>query len=239
MNFFPSPREARPSGLHSLCGALPVAQSSCVQSSTGDTNLSTLPSQISSPLNPQQHHQHSSPASQTPGRSTIHLQPYFQTPPHPSRQCPNMELPLPLPPKLSRMQLPESALMNLEMTPVSDYVNLRPLTDILNRIHFQALASRPSWKVLQNPPHTEQYLRGSDQELRPQIYPAAQEYIDQQFTLNSMLSSQTDHRSQMDYVSGRPLTEYYCEQQTGKWSLSVIELCLILLLISSRLHCSA
>lgn len=127
-----------------------------------------------------------------------------------------MELPLPLPPKLSRMQLPESALRNLEMTPVSDYVNLRPLTDILNRIHFRSFASGPPGKVLQNPPQPEQYLRGSDRELHPQIYPAAQEYIDQQFTLNSMLSSQTEHRSQMDYVSARPLTEYYCEQQTGK-----------------------
>ncbi|XP_016416638.1 T-box transcription factor TBX6L [Sinocyclocheilus rhinocerous] len=204
-----SPREARPSSLHSLCAALPVAQSFCVQSSTGDTNLS-------SPLNPQQHHHHCSPASQTPGRSIIQLQPYFQTPPHPSRQCPDMELPLPLPPKLSRMQLPESALRNLEMTPGSDYANLRPLTDILNRIHFRALASGPSGKVLQNPPQPEQYLRGSDRELRPQIYPALQEYIDQQFTLNSMLSSQTEHRSQMDYVSARPQTEYYCEQQPGK-----------------------
>ncbi|XP_043094830.1 T-box transcription factor TBX6L [Puntigrus tetrazona] len=206
-----SPREARPSSFHSLCAALPVAQSSCVQSSTGDVNLSRLPSQISSPLNPQQHH-HSSPASQTPGRSILQLQPYFQPPPHPSRQCPDMELPLPLPPKLSRMQLPESALRNLEMNPVSDCINPRPLTNILNRIHFRSLASGPSVKVLQNPPQGEQYLRGADRELRPQIYPAVQEYIDQQF----VLSSQTEHRSQMDYISARPLTEYYCEQQTGK-----------------------
>ncbi|RXN23536.1 T-box transcription factor TBX6L-like protein [Labeo rohita] len=213
-NFFPSPREARSSSLHSLCAALPVAQSSCVQTSTVD--LSRLPSQISSPLNPQQHHHHSSPASQTPGRSIIQLQPYFRTTPHPSRQCPDMELPLPLPPKLSRMQLPESALRNLEMTPVSDYVNPRPLTDILNRIHFRALASGPSGKVLQNPPQPEQYLRGSDRELRPQIYPAVHEYIDQQFTLNSMLNSQTEHRSQMDYANAKSLTEYYCEQQTRK-----------------------
>ncbi|XP_067263837.1 T-box transcription factor TBX6L [Chanodichthys erythropterus] len=213
-----SPREARPSSLHNLCASLPMAQSSCVQSSTADTNLSRLPSQISSPLNPQQHHHHhhSSPASQTPGRSIIQLQPYFLTPPHPSRQCPDVELPLPLPPKLSRMQLPESALRNLEMTPVSDYVNPRPLTNILNRIHFRPLASGPSGKGLQNPPHPEQYLRGSERELLPQIYPAVQEYIDQQFTLNSMLNSQTEHRSQMDYVSARPLTEYYSEQQTGK-----------------------
>ncbi|XP_026067076.1 T-box transcription factor TBX6L-like [Carassius auratus] len=202
-----SPREARPSSLHSL------AQSFCIQSSTGDTDLSRLPSQISSPLNPQQHHhQHSSP-----GRSIIQLQPYFQTPPHPSRQCPDMELPLPLPPKLSRMQLPESALRNPEMTSVFDYANLRPLTDILNRIHFRALASGPSGKVLPNPPQPEQYLRGSERELRPQIYPAFQEHIDQQFTLNGMRSSQTEHRSQMDYVSARySLTEYHCEQQTGK-----------------------
>lgn len=217
---FSSPREARPSSLHNLCASLPMAQSSCVQSSTADTNLSRMPSQISSPLNPQQHHHHhhhsSSPASQTPGRSIIQLQPYFLTPPHPSRQCPDMELPLPLPPKLSRMQLPESALRNLEMTPVSDYVNPRPLTDILNRIHFRPLASGPSGKGLQNPPNPEQYLRGSERELFPQIYPAVQEYIDQQFTLNSMLNSQTEHRSQMDYVSARPLTEYYSEQQTGK-----------------------
>ncbi|XP_026106589.1 T-box transcription factor TBX6L-like isoform X1 [Carassius auratus] len=194
-----SPREARPS-LHSLCAALPVAQSSCVQSSTGDGHLSTLPSQISSP------------ASQTPGTSIIQPQPYFRTPPHPSRQCPDMELPLPMPPKLSRMQLPGSALRNLEMIPVSDYVSPRPLTNILNWIHSRALASGTSGKVLQNPPEPEQYLRGSDRELHPQIYPAVQKYIDQQFPLNS----QTEHRSQMDYVSGRPLTEYYCDQQTGK-----------------------
>uniref|UniRef100_A0A8C1S683 T-box transcription factor 16, like n=1 Tax=Cyprinus carpio TaxID=7962 RepID=A0A8C1S683_CYPCA len=211
-----SPREARPSSLHSLCAALPVAQSSCIQSSTGDGHLSTLPSQISSPLNPQQHNHHSSPASQTPGRSIIQLQPYFQTPPHPSRQCPDMELPLPLPPKLSRMQLPGSALRNLEMIQISNYVSPRPLTDILNRIHFRALASGPSGKVLQYPPQPEQYLRGSDRELHPQIYPAVQKYIDQQFTLNSMLNSQTEHRSQMDFVSARALAEYYCDQQTGK-----------------------
>ncbi|CAM4539707.1 unnamed protein product [Leuciscus chuanchicus] len=206
-----SPREARPSSLHSLCAALPMAQSSCVQSSTADTNLSRLPSQISSPLN-----HHYSPASQTPGRSIIQLQSYFPTPPHPSRQCPDMELPLPLPPKLSRMQLPESVLRNLEMTPVYDYINPRPFTDILNRIHFRPLDSGPTGKGLQHPHHPEQFLRGSERELRPQIYPAVQEYIDQQFTLNSMLNSQTEHRSQMDYVSARPLTEYYCEQQTGK-----------------------
>uniref|UniRef100_A0A671LZY9 T-box transcription factor 16, like n=1 Tax=Sinocyclocheilus anshuiensis TaxID=1608454 RepID=A0A671LZY9_9TELE len=217
VNFFASPREARPSSLHSLCAALPVAQSSCVQSSTGDGHLSTLPSQISSPLNPQQHNHHSSPASQTPGRSIIQLQPCFRTPPHPSRQCPDMELPLPLPPKLSCMQLPGSALRNLEMTPVSDYVRgPRPLTNILNRIHFRTLVSGPSGKVLQNPPQPEQYLRGSDRELHPQIYPAVQKCTDQQFTLNSMLNIQTEHRSQMDYVSARPLTEYYSDQQTGK-----------------------
>uniref|UniRef100_A0A673LPV0 T-box transcription factor 16, like n=1 Tax=Sinocyclocheilus rhinocerous TaxID=307959 RepID=A0A673LPV0_9TELE len=189
-----SPREARPSSLHSLCAALPVSQSSCVQSSTGDGHLSTLPSQISSSLNPQQHNQHSSPSSQTPGRSIIQLQPYFRTPPHPSRQCPDMELPLPLPPKLSHM----------------------PLTNILNRIHFRTLVSGPSGKVLQNPPQPEQYLRGSDRELHLQIYPAVQKYTDQQFTLNSMLNIQTERRSQMDYVSARPLTEYYSDQQTGK-----------------------
>uniref|UniRef100_A0A672K2Y8 T-box domain-containing protein n=1 Tax=Sinocyclocheilus grahami TaxID=75366 RepID=A0A672K2Y8_SINGR len=223
VHFFPSPREARPSSLHSLCAALPVAQSSCVQSSTGDGHLSTLPSQISSPLNPQQHNHHNSPASQTPGRSIIQLQPCFRTPPHPSRQCPDMELPLPLPPKLSRMQLPESALRNLEMTPVSDYVRgPRPLTNILNRIHFRTLVSGPSGKVLQNSPKPEQYLHGSDRELHPQIYPAVQKYTDQQFTLNSMLNIQTEHRSQMDHVSARPLTEYYSDQQTGKLSFSGI-----------------
>ncbi|XP_039505816.1 T-box transcription factor TBX6L [Pimephales promelas] len=195
-----SPREARPSSLRSLCASLPMAQSSCVQSSTADPNLSRLPSQISSPLN---HHHHSSPTSQTPGRSIIQLQTYFPTSPHPSRQCPDMELP----PKLSRMQLPESVLRNLEMTPVYDYVNPRPFTDILNRIHFRPLASGTAGKGLQNPHHPEQYSRGSERELRPQIYPAAQEYIDQQFTLN---------RSQMDYVNARPLTEYYGEQQIGK-----------------------
>lgn len=171
-----------------------MAQSSCVQSS-----------QTSSPRN---HHS----TSQTPGRSIIQLQSYFHTPPHPSRQCPDVELPLPLPPKLSRMQLPESVLRNLEMTPVYDYVNPRPFTDILNRLHFRPLASGPAGKSLQNPHHPEQFLRGSERELRPQIYSAVQEHIDQQFTLNS----QTEHRSQMDYISARPLTEYYCEQQTGK-----------------------
>ncbi|XP_042613283.1 T-box transcription factor TBX6L-like isoform X2 [Cyprinus carpio] len=85
-----------------------------------------------------------------------------------------------------------------------------------NRIHFRALASGPSGKVLQYPPQPEQYLRGSDRELHPQIYPAVQKYIDQQFTLNSMLNSQTEHRSQMDFVSARALAEYYCDQQTGK-----------------------
>ncbi|KAL0192997.1 hypothetical protein M9458_011293, partial [Cirrhinus mrigala] len=145
------------SSLHSLCAALPVAQSSCVH---------RLPSQISSPLNPQQHHHHSSPASQTPGRSIIQLQPYFRTPPHPSRQCPDMELPLPLPPKLSRMQLPESALRNLEMTPVSDYVNPRPLTDILNRIHFRASCKIPPNLSITSVAPTESCVRRFIQQFR-------------------------------------------------------------------------
>ncbi|XP_051531267.1 T-box transcription factor TBX6L [Myxocyprinus asiaticus] len=215
-----SPNEARPSSLLSFCAALPTPQSYCAQSSSVDTNLSRLQSQISGPLTPQQQHPHS-PASQTPSRSIIHpiqamnpqLQPYFRTPPHPSHQCPDMEL-LSLPPKLSRTQIPESALRNLEMNPTFDYINPRPLNNILNRI--QVLASGTSGKVSQH----EQYLQESEREHRPHIYPAVQEYIGQQFVLNNMLTqqardSQSEHRSQMDYPTARPQTEYYCKQYNG------------------------
>ncbi|XP_073805872.1 T-box transcription factor TBX6L isoform X2 [Danio rerio] len=161
---FSSPRE---SNLNSVCAALPVSQLS-----TGHTSFSRL--------NPQETHHNSRPK--------IQLQP-----PHPSLQCHDLELRLPLPPKLSRVQLSESALRNLEMSPLSDCANPRPLTNILNRSCFRA--STPSGKLLPNPPQPEQFLRGSERE----IYPAVQEYTDQQFTLNS----QTEHRPHM-----RPLTEY-------------------------------
>lgn len=186
----PSPNEVRPTILHNLCTAPPMSQSS----PTVEMNLNRLPSHISSPLIPQHHHH--SPLSQTPCRSMI--QPYFETPPHHSRQCPDMELPLSLPPKLSRMQLPESALKNLEMTTSSNFVHLRPLTNILNGIQARALSSGPPEKVLQGLSQHEQYLRETERET--QIYPDVQEYIGQQFALNSMLvqqarDSQNEHRS--------------------------------------------
>ncbi|KAI7812520.1 T-box transcription factor TBX6L [Triplophysa rosa] len=179
----------------------------------------------SSPLIPQHHHH--SPISQTPCRSIINPiqtknpQPYFGTPPHHSRQCPDMDLPLSLPPKLSRMQLPESALKNLEMTASPNFVHLRPLTNILNRIQAQALSSGTSENVLQNLSQHEQYLRETEREPNPQIYPDVHEHIGQQFALNSMLvqqarDRQNEHRSQIDYPNARPFVDYYCNQNTAK-----------------------
>nr|XP_055056006.1 T-box transcription factor TBX6L [Misgurnus anguillicaudatus] len=212
-----SPNCIRPSSLQNLHTALPMVQSSCTQSSTVESNLNRLPSQLSSPLIP--HHYHHSPVTQTPCRSIIHpiqaqnpqLQPYFQTPPHNTRQCPEVDLQLSLPPKLSRMQLPESALKNLEMTPA----HFRPLTNILNRIQIRA-----SEKVIQNFSQHEQYPRETERELRPQIYPDVQEYIGQQFALNGMQAQQArdnqdDHRLQMDFSNARQALEYY-KQHNGK-----------------------
>ncbi|XP_036379182.1 T-box transcription factor TBX6L [Megalops cyprinoides] len=50
------------------------------------------------------------------------------------RQQPEFECTLPFPPKVSRVQLPESTLRSLEMSLPSDPSGPRPLSDILNRI---------------------------------------------------------------------------------------------------------
>ncbi|XP_056601088.1 T-box transcription factor TBX6L [Triplophysa dalaica] len=217
-----SPNEVGPSILHNLRTAPPMSQSS----PTVEINLlNRLPSHISSPLIPQYHHH--SPISQTPCRPMIHpiptknQQPYFGTPPHHYRQCPDMELPLSLPPKLSRIQLPESALKNLEMTASSSFVHMRPLTNILNRIQAQALSSGTSENVLQNLSQHEQYLRETEREPHPHIYPDVQEFIGQQFALNSMMvqqarDSQNEDRSHINYPNARPFVDYYCNQNTAK-----------------------
>ncbi|XP_065122849.2 T-box transcription factor TBX6L [Paramisgurnus dabryanus] len=208
-----SPNCVRASSLQNLRTALPMVQSSCTQSSTVEINLNRLQSQLSSPLIPHHHHQHS-PIIQPIQAQNPQLQPYFQTPSHHTRQCPEVDLPLSLPPKLSRMQLPESALKNLEMTPA----HFKPLTNILNRIQVRAFASE---KVQQNFSQHEQYPRETQRELPSQIYPDVQEYIGQQFALNSMQAQQArdnqdDHRLQIDFSYARPPFEYYSKQHNGK-----------------------
>ncbi|KAM6970628.1 T-box transcription factor TBX6L [Aplochiton taeniatus] len=56
-----------------------------------------------------------------------------QNPPH--SQHDELDFLLPLPPKVSRMQLPESTLRSLETSPLCSPRSPQPLTDILNRIH--------------------------------------------------------------------------------------------------------
>lgn len=68
-----------------------------------------------------------------------------------------------LPPKLSRMQLPESVFTSLDSNP-------KPLSDIFNTIQARVVA-----KDLQINPQHEQIASGSHREAKAQIFPAVQD----------------------------------------------------------------
>ncbi|TRY94449.1 hypothetical protein DNTS_011370 [Danionella cerebrum] len=145
-----------------------------------------------------------------PSPSTQH---HFQLPPPHSHTGPSeAEQPLSLPPKLSRMSLPESTLRNLDMNQLSEHATPTPFANILNRIQFRALVAGPPVKVLPQHPQLEHFLHGAEREPRSQMYPTVHQYTDQQFTMNS----QTEPRAMMNYASVRPLTQFYCQLQTGK-----------------------
>uniref|UniRef100_A0A3B4BYE4 T-box domain-containing protein n=1 Tax=Pygocentrus nattereri TaxID=42514 RepID=A0A3B4BYE4_PYGNA len=88
---------------------------------------------------------------------------------------PDMDQSLPLPPKLSRVNLPENALRSLEMGSVLDHLNPWPLSNILNRIHARAEASGNAGKAVQGQPQHEQLPLVLERDTRPPFFPAAQD----------------------------------------------------------------
>uniref|UniRef100_A0AAR2KFI9 T-box domain-containing protein n=1 Tax=Pygocentrus nattereri TaxID=42514 RepID=A0AAR2KFI9_PYGNA len=117
---------------------------------------------------------HSPAAHQAyPIQAKLH-QPHLQLQPHPHPQ-PDMDQSLPLPPKLSRVNLPENALRSLEMGSVLDHLNPWPLSNILNRIHARAEASGNAGKAVQGQPQHEQLPLVLERDTRPPFFPAAQD----------------------------------------------------------------
>ncbi|KAL0994406.1 hypothetical protein UPYG_G00121820 [Umbra pygmaea] len=97
------------------------------------------------------------------------------------------DYPLPLPPKVSRMQLPESALRSLEMMP-SPFLSGRPqpLIDILNRIHGSAVHSgTPQEQLFQALYQGPELLVDSDPR-PPKPYPTLPDHESQNKPLHSL-----------------------------------------------------
>uniref|UniRef100_A0A3B1K5B4 T-box transcription factor 16, like n=1 Tax=Astyanax mexicanus TaxID=7994 RepID=A0A3B1K5B4_ASTMX len=102
---------------------------------------------------------------QSQSQLQLHLQPQ-----------PDLDQSLPLPPKLSRVNLPESALRSLEMGSVLDHLGPpRPLSDILNRIHARGVASGSPGKAVQGLPQPDQLPSGLERDVRAPFFPAAQD----------------------------------------------------------------
>ncbi|XP_076867778.1 T-box transcription factor TBX6L isoform X2 [Brachyhypopomus gauderio] len=155
---FVRPDEARPSRLQYVCASLPVSRTTRAPSPNGEQSYPRLPAQDGI-QNPTAHH---------------HICP-LQTKlllPQPEPRS-DLEQSLPLPPKLRRMQLSESALRSLEESPALVHTGPRPLADILNRIHAQVSTSSSPGRTLQG--QNEQAASGSQREVRPPCLPAAQD----------------------------------------------------------------
>ncbi|XP_049322342.1 T-box transcription factor TBX6L isoform X2 [Astyanax mexicanus] len=181
------PDPARLSSLQYICSPLPVAHSAQSQSPLAELTLPRRPSQNGRTLvvphqqqQQQQHHRsqglHSPAAAhpafpiqtklhQSQSQLQLHLQPQ-----------PDLDQSLPLPPKLSRVNLPESALRSLEMGSVLDHLGPpRPLSDILNRIHARGVASGSPGKAVQGLPQPDQLPSGLERDARAPFFPAAQD----------------------------------------------------------------
>lgn len=169
------------------------------------------------------------PHHQGPGAPDL---PYQLPPDHqvePQHQA-GFDYPLPLPPKVSRMHLPESALRCLDMSPSSDPGSLWPLTNILNRIHSRGASGSPG-KLLE-----AQYERprlGLDRQLRPQPYAPPPEHTGDYLSLHSTLQYQNSllgsvgplrdsHvnprvlSSTLEFSYKTPLLDFFLEVQNGR-----------------------
>ncbi|XP_072516283.1 T-box transcription factor TBX6L [Salminus brasiliensis] len=173
------PDPARLSSLQYMCPSLPVAHSSPSLSPLAELSLPRHPSQGGRTLVvPQQQQQHRgqglhSPAAAHPAypiQTKLH-QPQPQLQPQP-----DLDQSLPLPPKLSRVNLPESALRSLEMGSVFDHLGPpRPLADILNRIHARAVITGSPSKAVQGQPQHDHLPSGLERDVRPPFFPAVQD----------------------------------------------------------------
>ncbi|KAI4898569.1 hypothetical protein NFI96_025598 [Prochilodus magdalenae] len=174
LNTSSRPDASRLSSLQYICTPLPAAHTTQSQSPIAELNLPRPPGQGGRTLVASQQQQqrlqglHSPAAHQAyPIQAKLH-QPQLQP-----QLRPNLDPSLPLPPKLSRVNLPESALRSLEMGSALDHVNPRPLTDILNRIH--ARATDIPGKAGQGHQQLDQLALGVERDTRPPFFQAAQD----------------------------------------------------------------
>lgn len=160
-----------------MCPSLPVAHTA--QSSIKELTLPRLPVQGGcTPAMPQQQqYRVQSPAGHQayPFHGKLH-KPQSQTQPR-SQLRPDLDQSLHLPPKLSRVNLPESALRSLEMGSVLDHLSPSPLVDILNRIHTHAVPSGSPGKVVRAQPQNDQLPLGLERDTRSSFFPAVQDCL--------------------------------------------------------------
>ncbi|XP_066518129.1 T-box transcription factor TBX6L [Hoplias malabaricus] len=165
------------SSLPYICASFPVVHNTQSQSPITELNLPRFHTQNAQTLlvpqqqqqqhlvqgvhNPAGHHPHSFQGAPT----------FRPGPPQPQL----LDQALPLPPKLSRVNLPESALRSLEMNSTQDHLNPHPLSDILNRIHGRTVTSGSPGKDGQGISLQDQLTLGLERDPRPLFVSAVQD----------------------------------------------------------------